>query len=176
MQHCLGADALGRPIHQAPLDSLAEAAHSVDMSRARPLQPPIMALLDDPLVRSLPSAPLGMLIRLCEHFWRTECRPFPRDDDTIMGLARVHRPTYRANREAILEAFGRWEPIAMSALERYRLDLEKLSIAGKLSRSGMRARANGKYHTPPETLSTPRLLNPIGRPQPTPGPAKYFTD
>lgn len=64
---------------------------------------PVEPIIRHPLAMTLPCAAYGALNRLCYHFWETECRPLPTDDHTLMQLARVHRPTWRHHKPAIMQ-------------------------------------------------------------------------
>ncbi len=146
------------------------------MSRRQPAQPPMVELFADPVYHSFNSAAVGIVLRLVEYFWRTECRPFGRDDPTILALSRGHKATYVARREDIIGVFDRWEPVARAALERRRMGLDKLAIAGGVRHSRQRLQAAQKTHTPAEPRSEPRQLNPVGQATPAPERAKIWTD
>jgi len=83
---------------------------------ARKLFPmPVDGLFSHPDWIALPVAGRGMLMSLCEHFWRTDCRPLPRDDDQLFAVSRAHRPTWRHHKATILAIFADIRP----ALETY---------------------------------------------------------
>jgi hypothetical protein len=71
---------------------------------------PIEDRIDDPRAIALPAAGYGMLTRLCEHFWSTECRSLSMDDDTLFGIVRGHRPTWRGHKAEILAIFNDLRP------------------------------------------------------------------
>jgi hypothetical protein len=66
---------------------------------------PIEDLKDHPRAIALPSAARNMLHELCMHFWSIECRPFPMDEDTVFGIVRAHRPTFRHHKAEVLAIF-----------------------------------------------------------------------
>jgi hypothetical protein len=71
---------------------------------------PIEDLVDDPRRKALPSAGRNMVDELCLHFWSTECRPFPMDFDTVFGIVRAHRPTFRRHQAEIFAIFADLRP------------------------------------------------------------------
>ena len=173
-----------RAIHQAPLDSLAEAAQPYAMRRKEPWPVPMAQLWADPRYRALPCAAVGMLARLCEHFWLTECRRFPRDDDTLMGLARAHRPTWRRYRTEILSIFDAWAPVAARYFRTRQRRHASLSIAGKCSAAVRRRKAamvafDGSRNLTPPARSWPlrEAAQSYGAPNgPTPSGGRLWTD
>src|SRR5271166_3709856 len=66
---------------------------------------PIEGLYDHPEALALPAAGFGMLMRLCLHFWATDCFPLPKSQDELRSIARVHRPTWRQWKAQILRVF-----------------------------------------------------------------------
>jgi len=64
---------------------------------------PIEDLLDHPRAIALPSAGRGMLFDLIAHFWLTECKPLPTDNESLRAIVRAHKPTWR-NHEADIRA------------------------------------------------------------------------
>lgn len=78
---------------------------------ARKLYPmPVEPIIRHPLAISLPGAAIGALIRLCFHFWDTECRPIPRDDYSLRQLARAHGPTWRHHKASVMQVFDDVSP------------------------------------------------------------------
>jgi hypothetical protein len=71
---------------------------------------PIEDLIDHPRAIALPIAGRGMVFELCTHFWKSECRSFPMDEDTIRGIVRAHRPTFRSHKAEILAIFADIRP------------------------------------------------------------------
>lgn len=80
------------------------------LSRRRIPPMPIEDRIDDPRAIALPAAGYGMLTRLCEHFWSTECRSLSMDDDTLFGIVRGHRPTWRGHKAEIVAIFSDMRP------------------------------------------------------------------
>lgn len=79
--------------------------------KRRALYPmPVDGLFGHPAYVSLPVAGIGMLIRLCEYYWRSGCAGFPRDDDQLFAIARAHRPTWRHWKPTILQIFSDIRP------------------------------------------------------------------
>ncbi len=71
---------------------------------------PIEDLIDHPRAKALPAAGYGMLMRLCQHFWETECKPLSTDRDVLFGIARAHRPTWSWHSTDILAIFEETRP------------------------------------------------------------------
>lgn len=86
------------------------------MSRRRIPPMPIEDLIDNPTRAAMPAAGRGMIDELCMHFWKTECRSFPMDEDTVFGIVRAHRPTWRHHRQDILKIFEEIRPKLEKAL------------------------------------------------------------
>jgi hypothetical protein len=71
---------------------------------------PVNGLFATPDWITLPAAGRGMLMTICEHFWRSDCRPLPRDDDQLFAIARAHRPTWRHHKAQIMAVFEAIRP------------------------------------------------------------------
>lgn len=117
------------------------------MSKARkPLYPlPVDALFHHPEWIALPSAGAGMLIRLCEHFWRTRCKPLPKDSDGLRAIARAHRPTWMHHEAAIREILADIEPELLAYYARRengRQGIAQLMENARAARARKRAAAN----------------------------------
>jgi hypothetical protein len=144
----------------------------------QPWPVPLWPLWRNHSYRALPSAGVGIVLRLVEHYWLTGCRPFNRDDPTILALSRGHKATYLAHREDILNAVEAWVPVA-EAYWRKREGNRRGQVNGAHSaNSTRRFNAISKHHTAPETISKPKKERPQSWIGPTPGPStsRYFTD
>ena len=71
---------------------------------------PVEDLFDNPRRLALPSAGRNAVDELCWHFWKTECRSFPLDYDTVFGIVRAHRPTFTRYQAEILTIFAELKP------------------------------------------------------------------
>jgi hypothetical protein len=71
---------------------------------------PVEKIFDNPRYLTLGSASVGCFWRLCEHFWKTGCRPLPKDADQLFTIARAHRPTWRLNKDEIISIFNEVKP------------------------------------------------------------------
>lgn len=82
-----------------------------ELNRGRTL-PNMCAQLvwDHPAYVALPCAGRGMLWALLEHWWRSDCRPRPKDEDQLFGVMRAHRPTFRVYKTLILSIFDEVAP------------------------------------------------------------------
>jgi hypothetical protein len=49
---------------------------------------PVEDLFSNPAYIALPATGRGMLLSLCEHFWKTECLRRPCDDDQLFAIGR----------------------------------------------------------------------------------------
>jgi hypothetical protein len=90
---------------QCPKDEMpfvASSMYYLPMSRRRPYPMPIEGLLAH---RTLSSAAFSSLSRLCLYFWANECRPLPKTQDELRGIARVHQLTWQRHRDRVLKAF-----------------------------------------------------------------------
>ena len=79
-------------------------------SRPRVYPLPVADLFANRAYIALPAAGRGMILSLTEHFWKTGCKPLPRDDDQLFALARAHRPTWRTHKASILSVFEAIRP------------------------------------------------------------------
>jgi len=71
---------------------------------------PVQTLYEHPAYRAAPAAAVGMLHRLLEHFWLTDCRPLPIAEDQLFAISRAHRPTWRHHKAEILRIFSEIAP------------------------------------------------------------------
>lgn len=131
---------------------------------------PVNGLFSHPDYVALPTAGRGMLLSLCEHFWRTGCKPLPKDDDQLFAIARAHRPTWRHWKAPILKIFRDIEPELAGY---YALRLAKgttLSFASHKGQAKRRLQVVLDQATPaPPALSIPHKSDrgPINPPAPT---------
>lgn len=123
---------------------------------------PVECLIDHPHAVTLPSAAYGMLVRLCHHFWTSDCRPLPVGESERRHIARAHAPTWRTWESHIttilddvlpeLEAYFNWR-------ENNRAHLVRIGATGngvvKLRAINRAARERGQG---PSTLTIPRKL------------------
>jgi uncharacterized protein YdaU (DUF1376 family) len=81
------------------------------MAARRDIYPiPLQEMWENRAYIALPAAARGMLLTICEHFWKTGCVPLPKDDDQLFAIARAHRPTWRAHKAMILNIFKEIQP------------------------------------------------------------------
>jgi len=111
------------------------------MPRRKLYPMPVEGLFSNPSYIVLPAAGRGMLFSLCEHFWRSECQPRPRDDDQLFAIARAPRPTWRHHRANILAVFDAWAPEAARHFETRQSRRDSLRIASDCSRAARRRKA-----------------------------------
>jgi uncharacterized protein YdaU (DUF1376 family) len=151
------------------------------MRKPKPLYPlPVDELFRHPLYIALPSAAVGMLLRLCEHFWKTGCRPLPRDDDQLFALARAHRPTWRHHRADVLRVFEDTRPALVAYREARENGAQGLRIAAYNTNAKRKARALEKAANRstglPTLPVTDHRLPDKAQPQTTNQPRSRMTD
>lgn len=123
------------------------------MARRRIPPMPIEDLAHHPIRMAMPSAARGMLDTLIFHFWLTECRPLPKDYNTLMSLAHAHKPTWIRHHNEIMQVFNELAP----DLERWR-DWREASLAPlKASTAARHARHRIHKSTTGESVVAPRL-------------------
>jgi|HubBroStandDraft_1064217.scaffolds.fasta_scaffold130713_4 uncharacterized protein YdaU (DUF1376 family) len=71
---------------------------------------PVERIIDHPELLTMGAAPYGILMRLVHHFWNTECRPLPKDNDHLASIACAHRPTWVRLKPQILKIFDDIRP------------------------------------------------------------------
>ena len=93
------------------LHKVANRASLTLMPARRRIPPiPVEDLFDNPRRLALPSAGRNAVDELCWQFWKTECRSFPLDYDTVFGIVRAHRPTFSRYQAEILAIFAELKP------------------------------------------------------------------
>lgn len=102
---------------------------------------PIERLISHSVSPILPAAPFGALLRLCLHYWQTDCAPLPASQAEVMQIARAHRATWKRWRNEILSVFDVWAPEARQAFERRDIARNAASIAGLRSGQSRRVKA-----------------------------------
>ncbi len=129
-------------------------------NRRRLFPIPCEGLIDHPSALTLPAAGYGMLLRLCLHFWATECEPLPINDDELQSIARAHKPTWRKWKAQILAVFDDVSP----DMERYYLlrvqRKTHLSRLGQTAAGVKRLRAISNSDRSAPVISTPRKERP----------------
>ena len=78
--------------------------------RRRVYPMPVEGIFDHPLFEAMPCAGAGILFRLCRHFWMTECKSVPIQDDELRAITRAHGPTWRRWRTDVMTVFGDVRP------------------------------------------------------------------
>ena len=111
------------------------------MANARRYLPamPITPLFDHPDAIAMPAAAFGALSRLCIHFWATGCQPLSRDTDSMMAIARAHRPTWSHHKVKILSVFDAIAPEMTRALNARRSRSHHLVMASQAATAARKA-------------------------------------
>ena len=111
-----------------------------------------------PRVVAMNSAAYGMLNRILDHFWATDCAPLPETDFQILMLSRAHKPTWAQNRDEIKAVLRDVTPelAASMALWRKRSSiLRQLGDKGHSTQRLQRAQADRKVTVPmPESYGS----------------------
>lgn len=153
---------------------------------------PVEALAFHPQALALPAAGFGMLMRICIHFWQTECRPLPTGANELFCIARAHRPTWRRYKASILKILADITPELERAWRSRQKRLHNLLRMAQRSAS-VRASYARKKETQTSTLGGPensRLIRTpfaprrteanrardLGASAPRPAPRGGFTD
>lgn len=132
---------------------------------------PVGELFDNPAYITLPVGGRGMLLSMCEYFWRGACKSFPRDDDQLFAIARAHRPTWRHHKATILDVFNAWRPHAEAYW--HLRDTKGTTIKFRQRNGGQATAAIRQAHaaeisTRPQPIVLPRKEPPPARPRPLP--------
>lgn len=134
---------------------------------------PVDGLIDSPLIPTFPAAAHGMLLRLCLHFWATECRPIPKSDDELRAIMRAHRPTWKNHSAAVLQAFEEWRPEAEAYLALRRAKKTTIHRIGERGRAS-RQLAKLEAQRPDKAASASSFhqlaITPVREPTPAPRP------
>lgn len=142
---------------------------------------PVEGIVDHPIAIAMPSAAFGALLRLCIHYWASECRPLPGDDFTLRQLSRTHGPTWRHHKPEIMQVFSDVRPEIERAFTARRNRISTLRIAGMRggekktamaqarriaeSQSPIEARTHHDFTPPTREPSAPRPAPPETRPK-----------
>jgi hypothetical protein len=111
---------------------------------------PIAPLYDHPDLIALPAAGAGMAYRLAAHFWVTECAGLPKADHELAAIARAHRATWAAHRDAVARILADVIPELQRARAHILARRQGLIAA---SRAAARARSRAAQSpTPPDAL------------------------
>jgi uncharacterized protein YdaU (DUF1376 family) len=143
---------------------------------------PVDGLFAHPEWVTLPCAARGMLMSICEHFWRGGCKPLPKDDDQLFAIARAHRPTWRHHKPVIVALFQDIRP-ELEAYWRAReskattLDFARAKAAAQ---TNAKRRAQARLDAAPAPVTAPLPVTPGGaveRPGRSPkAKARTFSD
>ena len=76
---------------------------------------PIHLVRAHPVALAMGSAAIGILYRILEHYWATDCRDLPERDQDMMALARAHRATWVAHKQEIYEVLRDLAPAIREA-------------------------------------------------------------
>lgn len=135
---------------------------------------PIQAIVENPIALTMPNAVFGSLIRLCHHYWITNCLPLPESNAELQVISRAVAPIWNKHREAILKAFSEVQP-SLDAYRKKRLSGELfINFASQKARSlGQKARAENVAPAPMAAGLVPRTLPKASGPAPkAQGPTK----
>src|SRR5208337_3141001 len=133
---------------------------------------PIADLWFDPRLMALPSAGYGIVRRLLDHFWMTECRPLPISVVDLRAVARANPPTWRAHEATILAILHDFCP---ELEHQYHVRVKRRSLLAHLAAKGHETRAQARKLAKP--LPKRRLDMPSNyAPDPGVSPTGGFRD
>lgn len=104
------------------------------------------------------SAAYGILARLLDHFWFTDCAPFPAVDHALYQLARAHKPTWFQNRAEIKAVLVDVLPELKAARVRY--DQRSSILRGLSQKGALATKAKSLAKAAPASAAPP--LKPAG--------------
>ena len=135
------------------------------MPSRKPYPMPLGALDWHPVVPTLSAAAFGALMRLCLHYWRTDCAPLPASPAEIKQIARAHHETWKRRRNDILAVFDAWAAETRHAFERRAICRHAGGIAGLNSVKSRREKAatvadHGSHNLPPPARTSPLRQSP----------------
>ena len=82
----------------------------------------------------MPTAAYGILCRLLDHFWMTDCSPLPENERSLFLLARAHKPTWAIYRDDVRMVLQDVMPELVAARVRQR---NRKSILRELTAKGL---------------------------------------
>ena len=142
---------------------------------------PIAGIVDHPAAIAMQSAAYGALVRLCHHFWMTDCRPLPTNDRLLRQLARAHVPTWAHHKREVMQVFSDVRPELERAFSarRNRTDaLRIVALRGGAKKTALaaqkrmadsisptEARTHHDFSPPKKEPATPRPAPPEARPK-----------
>ena len=112
-----------------------------------------------PKVIGLNTAAYGILCRLLDHFWITDCAPLPEVEGALFLLARANRPTWSAHLPVIKEILQDVIPELLAARVRQR---ERRSILLSLSEKGNASRRAQRLK---KRINAAPVMTPIHEPK-----------
>lgn len=94
---------------------------------------PLEIVTDRADVMALPVSAYGMLLKLVVHYWQTDCRPLPADNDRLFSIATAHRSTWVAHKSEIMRIVVECAPALEHALKARQ---NKLNVLAELRERG----------------------------------------
>jgi hypothetical protein len=122
---------------------------------------PLHLLADHPAALALPAAGFGMLCRLIIHFWLTDCKPIPKNNDELSAIMRAHRPTMSGHKAQILQIFGDLRPQIEQHLKNYKTKQSTLLIVGQRGNATQQAQRAAQRVTDLPAAADPAALHPL---------------
>lgn len=132
---------------------------------------PVESLFDSPAWIAAPVALRGIVMSLCEHFWRTDCAPLPRDPDALFAIARAHRPTWSRHKATALALFESVAPELEAYWRRRESKTDQLALAawrGGARNAARSARTALEASAPPPLVTLARPLTEAAQGPPKP--------
>jgi len=122
---------------------------------------PLHLLADHPAALALPAAGFGMLCRLILHFWLTDCKSIPKNNDELAAIMRAHRPTMAGHKAQILQIFNDLRPQIERAMQNYKTKQSTLLIVGQRGNATQQAQRAAQRVTDLPAAADPAALHPL---------------
>ena len=122
---------------------------------------PLHLLADHPAALALPAAGFGMLCRLIIHFWLTDCKPIPKNNDELASVMRAHKPTLSVWRDQILLIFADLRPQIEQHLKNYKTKISTIKRIGQRGNDTRRAQAMQDRVVALPAAADPAALHPL---------------
>ncbi len=99
------------------------------MARRKIAPIPLEIVTDHAGVMALPVSAFGMLLKLVVHFWQTDCRALPvENNDRLFAIAQAHRSTWVTHKAEIMRIFNEAAPALEHAFKARANKMENLAI------------------------------------------------
>lgn len=125
------------------------------MARRKIAPIPIDIVTDHAGVMALPVSAYGMLLKLVVHYWQTDCRALPADNDRLFSIAQAHRSTWVAHKSEIMRIFNESAPALEHAFQSRDNKMKALAILRERGHALRRKRKLEKAVAAPASEPSP---------------------